>query len=90
MSRTVFCRKYQKEMPGLAIAPLPGPRGEEIFEQVSEQAWLEWQALQTMLINEKALNLRDAESRKYLTEQMARFFDNQETDHAQGFTPKDA
>ena len=41
-----------------------------------------------MLINEKNLNLRDADARKYLTTQMARFLDNEETDHASGFVPK--
>ncbi|HEX4937856.1 MAG TPA: Fe(2+)-trafficking protein, partial [Candidatus Kapabacteria bacterium] len=38
MSRTVFCRKYQKEMEGLPAPPYPGPRGKDIFEHVSRQA----------------------------------------------------
>ena len=42
-----------------------------------------------MLINEKELNLRDAESRKYLTEQRERFLNNEETDYAVGYVPKD-
>ena len=40
MSRTVFCKKYQKEMEGLDAPPYPGPKGEEIFESVSKQAWM--------------------------------------------------
>ena len=87
MSRTVHCRKYQEDLEGLDRPPLPGPRGQEIFEQVSKKAWLEWQALQTMLINEKALNLREPEARKYLTTQMERFFNNEPTDHAVGYVP---
>ena len=35
MSRTVFCRKYQQELPGLAQAPFPGPKGQDILENVS-------------------------------------------------------
>ena len=49
--------------------PYPGPKGEEIFNTVSKQAWQEWLALQTMLINEKQLSLADSSSRKYLNEQ---------------------
>ena len=86
--RTVLCRKYQEELEGLEAPPLPGPAGERIYEQVSKKAWLEWQALQTTLINEKHLDLRDAQARRYLTEQRERFFDNQPVDHAEGFIPK--
>jgi len=87
MSRIVFCRKYKTELEGLETAPMPGPKGSDIFATVSKKAWLEWQTLQTMLINEKALDLRDPEARKYLTDQMAKFLNNEETDHAQGYVP---
>jgi Fe-S cluster biosynthesis and repair protein YggX len=50
MPRTVFCKKYQREMEGLTAPPYPGPKGQEIFEHVSKQAWQEWQAHQTLLI----------------------------------------
>jgi Fe-S cluster biosynthesis and repair protein YggX len=86
--RTIQCRKYGEELEGLDTPPLPGPAGQCLFETVSKKAWLEWQALQTTLINEKHLELRDPEARKYLTEQRERFFDNKDVDHAEGFTPK--
>lgn len=89
MTRTVLCRKYGEELEGLETPPLPGPMGEQIFETVSKKAWLEWQTLQTMLINEKNLDLRDPEARKYLTEQRERFLDNEQTDHATGYVPRD-
>jgi Fe-S cluster biosynthesis and repair protein YggX len=88
-TRTVLCRKYQEELEGLDAPPLPGPAGEKIFDTVSRKAWLEWQELQTMLINEKALNLRDPDARNYLNTQRERFLDNEETDHAVGFVPPD-
>lgn len=87
MSRTVFCRKYQKEMEGLDFAPLPGEKGQDIYENVSKQAWQEWQQQQTMLINEKHLNMMQPESRKYLQEQMQKFFSNQGHDVAEGYVP---
>ena len=57
MSRQVQCRKYKTSLPGLEVPPYPGPKGEDIFNNVSQQAWEEWQAQQTMLINEKHLNI---------------------------------
>ncbi|TNF83758.1 MAG: oxidative damage protection protein [Gammaproteobacteria bacterium] len=88
MTRTVACRKYGEELEGLETPPLPGPAGEEIFNTVSKRAWLEWQNLQTMLINEKTLDLRDPEARKYLTEQREKFLNNEATDHATGYVPQ--
>ncbi|MGB1685445.1 MAG: oxidative damage protection protein, partial [Pseudomonadales bacterium] len=73
MSRTVFCRRLQQELPGLDTPPFPGPKGQEVFETVSAQAWEEWQNLQTMLINEKHLNMMDKAARKYLNQQRDRF-----------------
>jgi Fe-S cluster biosynthesis and repair protein YggX len=87
MSRTVNCRKYGKELEGLDNPPLPGAKGQEIFNTVSKKAWLEWQQLQTMLINEKSLDMRNPDARKYLTEQRENFLDNKTTDHAIGYVP---
>ncbi|WP_110656497.1 oxidative damage protection protein [Salinicola halimionae] len=87
MAQTVFCRKYQQELDALAFPPLPGPKGQEIQQTVSRRAWEEWQAQQTRLINEKHLNMLDPQAREYLMTQMNRFFDNEETDHAEGYVP---
>ncbi len=87
MSRTVFCRKYQQQMEGLEAPPYPGPRGQDVYDNVSRKAWEEWLALQTMLINEHRLNVREAETRTYLAEQMEKFFNNEATDRAEGYVP---
>ncbi len=87
MARMVFCRKYQKEMEGLAMPPQPGARGQELFETVSKQAWGEWLNHQTMLINEKHLNMMDMTARTYLKEQMEKFFAGDEYDPADGYVP---
>ncbi|WP_152205218.1 oxidative damage protection protein [Marinobacter changyiensis] len=87
MSRTVLCRKYNEELEGLDMPPMPGKKGEEIYKTVSKKAWQEWQSQQTMLINEKHLNMMDPNSRKYLQAQMERFLSNEPFDKAEGYVP---
>ncbi len=88
MSRMVHCKKYDKELPGLMAPPYPGAKGQEIYETVSQKAWSEWQAQQTMLINEKQLNMMNAEDRKYLQGQMDKYFNNEDFDRAEGYVPE--
>lgn len=87
MPRTVHCRKYQQELEGLAQPPLPGAKGELIFQTVSRKAWEEWQALQTMLINERNLRLIDPQARQYLSEQLEKFLNNEPIDRIKGYRP---
>jgi Fe-S cluster biosynthesis and repair protein YggX len=87
MARNIFCKKYQQELEGLKAPPYPGPKGQELYETISQRAWDEWLERQTMLINEKKLNLRDKDSRNYLTKQMEQFFNNEAVDEAEGYVP---
>ena len=66
MSRMVFCRKYQKELEGMAFPPFPGPKGQKLFETVSKQAWQDWLIEQTMIINENHLNVMDPQAQSFL------------------------
>ena len=87
MTRTVFCQKYQQQLSGMEKPPFPGPVGQKLFETVSQQAWDEWQAHQTRLINEKHLNMMDMQARKYLQQQMHKFLSGGEYDQAEGYVP---
>ena len=87
MTRTVFCKKYQCEMEGLVTPPYPGPKGQDIFENVSKQAWQEWQEHQTQLINERRLSLIDAATRKFLQQEMDKFFAGEDFAKAEGYVP---
>ena len=89
MSRTVFCSKYQQDLPGLMAAPYPGDKGQELFMNVSQKAWSEWQSHQTMLINEKQLSMANAEHRKYLQDQMDKFLSGADFDRAEGYVPSE-
>jgi Fe-S cluster biosynthesis and repair protein YggX len=87
MARIVFCRKLKKELPGLAQAPFPGAKGEDIFNHISQEAWQQWLDHQTMLINEKRLNMMDMSARTYLAEQREKFLSGEEYDQAEGYIP---
>lgn len=88
MARLVNCVRLKKEAEGLAVPPLPGPKGQWVYENVSQEAWLTWQTHQTRLINEKHLSLLDPETRKYLTEQMDKYFAGEDVDAADGYVPE--
>lgn len=88
MGRTVHCVRLKEEAEGLTVPPLPGPKGQWVFENVSQQAWTEWQIHQTRLINEKRLNLLEPEARQYLTEQMDKYFAGEAVDAADGYVPE--
>jgi|TARA_R100001369_G_scaffold91690_2_gene133720 Fe-S cluster biosynthesis and repair protein YggX len=83
----VHCKKLNRELEGLDAPPFPGPKGQEIYEHVSKQAWLEWLEHQTRLINEKHLNMMDMTARTYLNEQRDRFLSGQDIDQAEGYVP---
>ena len=87
MTRTVMCRKYKQELPGLERPPYPGAKGTDIYEHVSQQAWADWQKHQTLLINEQRLNMMNAEDRKYLQGEMDRFFSGEDYAKAEGYVP---
>lgn len=85
MSRKVFCRKFKEELEGLNSPPFPGPKGQEIFDTISKKAWGEWVNHQTMLINEKQLNMMDMTARTYLNEQRDKFLSGDDYDAAEGY-----
>ena len=87
MSSTVFCRKYKKELPRMDRPPYPGPNGEEIFNNVSKEAWAGWLKHQTMLVNENRLSLVDPQARKYLAEQTEAYFFGDGAEQASGYVP---
>lgn len=74
MSRTVQCALLNKEADGLDFAPYPGELGQRIYENVSKEAWQQWLAHQTILINEYRLTPIEPEARKFLETEMEKFF----------------
>ncbi|TVO51196.1 MULTISPECIES: oxidative damage protection protein [Denitromonas] len=87
MARMVQCVKLGREAEGLDRPPVPGEMGKRVFENVSKEAWGQWVKHQTMLINENRLNLMDVRARKYLAEQMERYFFGGGADAIGGYVP---
>ena len=87
MARMVKCIKLGREAEGLDFPTYPGELGKRIFENVSKEAWRQWLEHQKMLVNENRLNLADAKARKYLAEQMERYFFGAGAEMPAGYVP---
>ena len=87
MSRTVQCVKLGKEGEGLERLPYPGELGKRIYQQVSKEAWQQWLAHQTMLINEYRLTPIEPKDRQFLETQMEEFFFGSGGQAPEGYVP---
>lgn len=72
--RTVFCAKLQKELPALESVPWPGPLGQRIYEQVSAEAWRQWEERMKMILNEYRLMPWQKEAQELVARHMEEFF----------------
>jgi len=89
MARMVHCVLLGREAEGLDYSPYPGDLGKRIFENVSKEAWQKWLAHQTMLINEYRLSTIDPKARKFLVEEMEKFFFGGGSDKPKEFVPRE-
>ncbi|TCV96899.1 oxidative damage protection protein [Biostraticola tofi] len=87
MSRTIFCSYLQREAEGQDFQFYPGELGKRIFNEISKEAWAEWQTKQTMLINEKKLSMMNVADRKILEQEMINFLFKGQDVHIEGYTP---
>jgi len=78
-----------EELPGLERPPYPGPLGQRIYEQVSQQAWQQWLRHQTMLINEYRLSVIEPKARKFLEAEMKKFLFSGGAVKPEGYTSPD-
>ncbi len=74
MPRMVYCVKLKRELPGLDKPPFPGELGQRIYEHVSKQAYEMWPAQSTQIISSNGLNMADPQARKFLRQEMEKFF----------------
>ncbi len=87
MERLVQCVRLGRELPGLKRLPYPGELGKRIYENVSQAAWQEWLGHQTMLINEYRLTPFEPKARKFLEDEMEKFFFGGGSEKPQEYRP---
>ncbi|QDF67855.1 oxidative damage protection protein [Shewanella sp. SNU WT4] len=87
MARTVQCAYLNKSADGLDFQLYPGELGKRIFDSISKEAWALWQQKQTMLINEKKLNMMNLDDRKFLEQQMTNFLFEGKDVEIEGYVP---
>ncbi|HBD20480.1 MAG TPA: oxidative damage protection protein [Arenimonas sp.] len=87
MSRTVFCLKTQAQAEGLPFVPWPGALGKRVFENIGREAWQQWLAHQTMLINENRLSPMDPKHRAFLEAEMEKFLFGDGAEKPAGYVP---
>ena len=87
MARMVQCVKTGQQAEGLRAPPYPGELGKRIYENVSQQAWRMWLQHQTMLINENRLTPIEPKARKFLEEEMVKYFFGGGSDKPREFVP---
>jgi len=87
MSRTVFCQNLKKDGEGLAFQLYPGEIGKRIFDNICQEAWTIWQKKQTMLINEKKMNMMNPDDRSFLEKAMVAYLFEGIEPEIEGYVP---
>ncbi len=87
MSRTVLCQHLNKEAEGLGFQLYPGEVGKRIFDNICKEAWTLWQKKQTMLINEKKMNMMEPNDRAFLEKAMLEFLFEGKEPEIEGYVP---
>ncbi len=88
MARKVNCVVLKREAEGLDYLPYPGDLGKRIYANVSKEAWAQWVAHQTMLINENRLTPIEPKARAFLVKEMEKFFFGEGSAKPAEFVPK--
>lgn len=73
MPKTIYCTFLKQYAERLDNPCYPGKLGQRIYKHISKIAWEQWKKQQTILINEKKLNLMCSSDRKILEIEMENF-----------------
>ncbi len=72
--RMVMCRKLGKLLPGLKRPPYRNELGQQIFAEVSQEAWDQWLKDSVKYINTYRVDLASPEGQKFMVKQTAIYF----------------
>jgi Fe-S cluster biosynthesis and repair protein YggX len=87
MARKVQCVFLKREAEGLDYLPYPGELGNRIYASISKEAWAQWVAHQTMLINENRLTPIEPKARAFLVAEMEKFLFGGGSEKPKEFVP---
>ncbi len=87
MAHMVKCVKLGKEMEGLDEPPFDSPLGQKIYDNVSKQAWAEWQERMKMILNEYRLQPWKKEHQEFIVQQMEAFFFGEGAEMPKDYVP---
>lgn len=85
MGRTVMCAKLGRELPGLDAPTWPGPLGQRIYENISQEAWEMWEERMKMILNEYRLLPFQKEAQALVAKQMEEFLFGENASLPPGF-----
>lgn len=72
--RLVNCIKLKKELPGLSSPPIPGELGQQVYDNVSKEAFNMFLEHFKMVVNEYRLDLSSPATDRIFEDQMREFF----------------
>ncbi len=84
----VFCVKLKRELRGLDAPPWPGPLGQRIYAEVSQEAWEMWEERMKMILNEYRLLPFQKEAQELIARHMEEFFFGAEATLPPGYKPE--
>lgn len=87
MTRMVNCVLLKREAEGLERLTYPGDLGKRVYENVSKEGWQKWLRQQTILLNEYRLSPINPRDRKFLEEEMEKFFFGEGASRVDNFKP---
>jgi Fe-S cluster biosynthesis and repair protein YggX len=88
MARKVNCLLLKREAEGLDYLPYPGELGKRIYDNISKEAWAQWVAHQTMLINENRLTPIEPKARAFLVAEMEKLLFGAGSEKPRDYVPK--
>jgi len=89
-ARIVHCRLLKKELPGLDRPPYRNELGQQLYNEVSKEAWQQWLKDSVKFINTYRVDLASTDGQKFMLKQCAIYFKYEEGELAgTAFVPKD-
>lgn len=83
INRTIYCSFLNRKAEGHDIHVYPGRLGEIIFNNISKEAWEQWQSMQTIIINKYKLNMLNIKDRNIVEQKMVAFLFKDQDIHSE-------